>query len=81
MADENAKRDHKIKELERKVAGMQRQIGVVNARIDVTTNKHERRIRDLEIKTAVQQGVPQKKVAQIYELSAGRVNQIIKKIA
>lgn len=81
MANENARQDHNIKELERKVAGMQRQIGVMNARIDSTTNKHERRIRDLEIKTAVQQGVSQKKVAQIYELSAGRVNQIIKKIA
>lgn len=81
MADENANRDHRIKELERKVSGMQRQIGVVNARIDVTTKKQDRRIRDLEIKTAVQQGVPQNQVAKIYELSSGRVNQIIKKVA
>jgi hypothetical protein len=30
---------------------------------------------------AVEQGVPQKKVAEIFQLSAGRVNQIIKKVA
>lgn len=81
MADENAKRDYRIKELERKVAGMQRQIGVVNARVDVTTKKQDQRIRDLEIKAAVQQGVPQNKVAKIYELSPGRVNQIVKRVA
>ncbi len=74
-------RDYQIKELQRQVKGMQRQIGVVNARLDVTSKGHERRIRDLEIKSAVQSGVPQKRVAQIYEMSAGRVSQIVKKVA
>lgn len=81
MAIENANRDYRIQQLERKVKGMQRQIGVVNARLDVTTKKQERSIRDLEIKIAVQQGIPQRQVAKIYELSPGRVSQITKKVA
>ncbi|MGI4843005.1 MAG: hypothetical protein ACRYF7_06790 [Janthinobacterium lividum] len=81
MSRKDEEQDYRIKELERKVAGLQRQVGVMNARFDVTTNKQERRLRDLEIKSAVQQGVPQRKVAEIYELSAGRVSQIVKKIA
>lgn len=81
MNEENTSRDYRINELERKVAGMQRQIGIVTARNDVTTKKHERSIRDLEIKTAVLQGVPQNKVAKIYTLTPGRVSQISKKIA
>ena len=80
MSDENANR-YRILELERKVKGVQRQLGVVNARLDTTTKKQERRIRDLEIKSAVQQGVAQTKVARIYDLSSARVNQIVKKIA
>ena len=78
---EKTNRDYRIEDLERKVEGMQRQISIVNARLDVTTHKHERRIRDLEIRAAVQQGVPQNKVAKIYTLTPGRVNQIAKKIA
>jgi predicted XRE-type DNA-binding protein len=73
--------DYQIKELQRQVKGMQRQIGVVNARLDVTSKAHERRIRDLEIKTAVQSGVTQKKVAENFDISAGRVSQIVKKVA
>lgn len=73
--------EYRIKLLERKVSGLQRQVGVLNAKHDVTHNQHERRIRDLEIKSAVQSGVPQKRVAQIYDLSAARVSQIAKKTA
>ncbi len=71
---------YRTKKLERQVVGMQRQIGVMNARLNLTEKKYDRRLRDVEIKLAVQQGVSQKKVAEIYELSAGRVNQIIKKV-
>ena len=73
--------NYRIKELERKVAGLQRQFGVLNAKHEATTDKHGRRIRDLEIKTAVKDGVPQKRVAEIYDLSAARVNQIVRKTA
>lgn len=76
--DEHQRR---IEELERKVKGLQRQTGILHTKVEMTTNKQERRIRDLEIKAHVAQGVPQKRVAEIYELSAGRVNQIVKKIA
>ncbi|WP_050479876.1 hypothetical protein [Herbaspirillum rhizosphaerae] len=76
-----AERDYRIQQLERKVTGLQRQVGVMNARYEVDSSKMSRKIRDLEIKTAVQQGVPQKKVAEIYEISTGRVSQIMKKIA
>lgn len=81
MGDENESLKYRVRELERQVKGMQRHIGVVNERLEVTAKQHERRIRDLEIKTAVQQGVPQNRVAKIYDLSPGRVNQIVKKIA
>lgn len=71
---------YRIAQLERKVTGLQRQVGVMNARFEVTTDKQDRRIRDLEIKNAVQvHKVPQKKVAEIYDLSPGRVNQIVKR--
>lgn len=81
MASREIEHEYRIQELERQVRGLQRQVGVMNASFSVTTSKQERRIRDLEIKTAVQQGVPQKKVAEIYDLSAGRVSQIVKKVA
>lgn len=71
---------YRIAQLERKVKGLQRQAGVMNARFEATTEKQDRRIRDLEIKNAVQvHKVPQKKVAEIYELSPGRVSQIVKR--
>lgn len=67
--------EYRIKELERKVRGMQVQIEKSNS----TTKKHEMAIRNLEIKNAVESGVSQKKVAEIYDLSAARVNRIVKK--
>ena len=72
---------YRLGQLERKVTGIQRQVGIQNARFEQTAKKQEQRIRNLEIKIAVEQGVPQKKVAEIYQISAGRVNQIIKKFA
>lgn len=67
--------EHRIKELERKVRGMQVQIEK-GASIN---KRHEKEIRDLEIKNAVNSGVPQRRVAEIYELSAARVSQIARK--
>lgn len=81
MPKNDTQHEYRTKKLERQVAGMQRQMGVMNARLDLTEKKYDRRLRDVEIKLAVQQGVSQKKVAEIYSLSAGRVNQIIKKVA
>jgi len=73
--------NYRIQELERQVKGLQRHVGVLNARMDANDTKTDRRLRDLEIKTAVLNGVPQKTVAKIYDLSSGRVSQIMKKIA
>ena len=71
---------YRIAQLERKVTGLQRRVGVMNASFEAVTSKQDRRIRDLEIKAAVQvQKVPQKKVAEIYDLSPGRVSQIVKR--
>ncbi len=67
--------EYRIKELERKVRGMQVQIEK-GASIN---KKHEKAIRDLEIKNAVKSGVSQRKVAEIYDLSAARVSQIARK--
>ncbi|ASG06501.1 MULTISPECIES: hypothetical protein [Vibrio] len=67
--------EYRIKELERKVRGMQVQIERANS----VTKKHEMAIRNLEIKNAVKSGVSQKKVAKIYDLSAARVSGIVKK--
>ncbi|WP_017446859.1 hypothetical protein [Gayadomonas joobiniege] len=67
--------EYRIKELERKVRGMQVQIERSNS----MTKKHEMAIRNLEIKNAVKSGVSQKKVAEIYDLSAARVNKIVRK--
>jgi len=72
--------EFRTKQLERQMKGVQRRVEVVNAKYDALTNKQDRRIRDLEIKTAVQSGVTQREVANIYELSPGRVNQIVKKV-
>lgn len=79
MSSENDVTDYRIRELERKVAGLQRQVGVVTARQDATDKKTERRLRDLEIKAAAQH-VPQRKLAEIYDLTPGRINQIVKRV-
>ncbi|EFF9539259.1 hypothetical protein GL249_21605 [Escherichia coli] len=72
--------EFRTKQLERKVKGMQQRMEVVNAKFDQITSKQERRIRDLEIKNAVQvDKIPQRKVAEIYELSPGRVSQIVRR--
>lgn len=69
--------NYRIQELERKVRGLQCQVGQL-----VSQGKRtEHRVRDLEIRTAVLNGTPQKTVAKVYELSPGRVSQIMKKVA
>ncbi|MRF57624.1 hypothetical protein [Citrobacter portucalensis] len=73
--------EFRTKQLERKVKGMQQRMEVVNAKFDQITSKQDRRIRDLEIKNAVQvDKIPQRKVAEIYELSPGRVSQIVRRV-
>jgi hypothetical protein len=74
-----SKQDYEIKELQRQMKGVQRQLGVQHALQQVTAKKLEQRVRDLEITTAAQSGVPQKKLAKIYDLSQGRVSQIVRK--
>jgi len=79
MASKIDEHEHRIKQLERKVNGMQRQIELGKAQHEQVTKSHDRKIRDLEIRSAVQRGLPQRKVAEIYELSTGRVSQIVRK--
>lgn len=81
MSDKTKEHEYRIKELERQLKGMQRQVGVMNAIGNARNKSTDQRLRDLEIKTAVVQGAPQKEVAKIYNLSPGRVSQIVKKIA
>lgn len=81
MTPKEIEHAYRIQQLERQVKGMQRQLGVTTARMEQTEKKQDQRIRDLEIKTAVSQGLSQRKVAQIYELTPGRVNQIMKRNA
>lgn len=80
MSSNNDTTDYRIRELERKVAGLQRQVGVINARQNATDKKTERRLRDLEIKAAAQH-VPQRRLAEIYNLTPGRINQIVRRVA
>lgn len=80
MATKQDELIYRTQQLEKKLKGVQRQVNVLNARHEAVTDKHERRIRDLEIKNAVRDGVSQRKVADIYELSPGRVSQIVRKV-
>lgn len=81
MPGDSDSTNYRVNELERKVAGLQRQVNVLHARLDTKSNTHDKQIRDLEIKVAVQKGVPQKRIAEIYDLSPGRVCQIVKRVA
>lgn len=72
--------DYRLRQLERKMKGMQRQINLLNANQERAEAETDRRLRDLDIKAAVLKGLPQKKVAEIYDLSAARVSQIVKKV-
>lgn len=72
---------HRMQELERKVSGMQRQINVLSAQQDAYQKKNDMSVRDLEIVTAVlKKNLTQRQVAEIYQLSPGRINQILKKV-
>ncbi|WP_313245034.1 hypothetical protein [Stenotrophomonas rhizophila] len=81
MSKENREQTYRIKELERKVKGLQQQVGIINSVSNARHKSAEKRIRDLEIKDAVARGAPQKDVAKIFCISAGRVSQIVKKVA
>lgn len=79
MANRQKELEWRTSRNERHIAGVQRQVNTLHALLDTKTKAMERRVRDLEIVTAVARGVPQKKVAEIFDLSASRVNQIYKK--
>ena len=79
MASKIDEHEHRIKTLERQVKGMQRQIELGKAQHEQVTKSHDRKIRDLEIRSAVQSGLPQRRVAEIYDLSTGRVSQIVRR--
>lgn len=68
-------KQYRLKELERKVRGLQVQLEKQSSIVE----KQDRRLRNLEIKAAVKSGVPQNKVAKIFELSTARVSQITRK--
>lgn len=76
MATDN-KLEYRVKELERKVRGLQTQNSAMNAE----NRKQDQRLRDLEIRTAVLNGTPQKDVAEIYDISRGRVSQIVRRVS
>jgi uncharacterized coiled-coil protein SlyX len=80
MPPEEDEAQYRIRMLERKVAGLQKQVGTIIARADYTDQKNEMRLRNLEIKAAAQH-VPQRKLAEIYELSPGRISQIVRRVA
>jgi hypothetical protein len=81
MSSKISEHDYRIKELERQVKGLQRQVGTMNAISYARNKSNDYRLRDLEIKAAVLNGAPQKAVAKIFHLSPGRVSQIVKKVA
>jgi TolA-binding protein len=76
MAGDN-KLEYRVKELERKVRGLQTQ----NSTLNTQNKKQDQRLRDLEIRTAVLNGAPQKDVAEIYDISRGRVSQIVRRVS
>jgi len=69
----HAQHDKAVKRLDRSVE-------LMTAQHEKTAKQLERRIRDLEIRDAVKSGLAQNQVAKIYELTPGRVNQIVKKL-
>lgn len=80
MSSSNEKTSYRLDSLERKVKGMQQQINVLNARAETTEKRQEIITRNLKIK-ADARIVPQKKLAEIYKLSPGRISQIVRKVS
>ncbi|MGX5725062.1 hypothetical protein ACWKWZ_08435 [Metapseudomonas otitidis] len=79
MSDEVTK--HKLRELERKVAGLQNQVQILHSLRESDNKKRDREIRDLEINAAVSRGLPKKEVAKIFKLSPGRISQLTSRSA
>lgn len=74
---------YRIAELERQMHGMQAQINYLHAQTAATSSRlkqHDQNIRDLQIKAAVAAGATQKQLANIYQISQGRVSQIVRKV-
>ncbi|GFM79366.1 hypothetical protein PSCICN_00580 [Pseudomonas cichorii] len=72
---------HRVRELERKVAGLQTQVEILHSLRDTDNKKHDRQIRDLEINAAVSRGLAKKEVAKIFKLSPGRISQLTSRSA
>ncbi|MCO8092468.1 sigma factor-like helix-turn-helix DNA-binding protein [Acinetobacter pseudolwoffii] len=80
MSDSEKELKYRVQKLERQMEGVQRQQKVADAVQRKTQAQNERRFRDLEIKAAVQRGLPQREVAEIFEISRSRVSQIAREI-
>jgi len=80
MSDSEKELKYRVQKLERQMEGVQRQQKVADGVQRKTQAQNERRFRDLEIKAAVQRGLPQREVAEIFEISRSRVSQIAREI-
>lgn len=80
MSDSEKELKYRVQKLERQMEGVQRQQKVADAVQRKTQAQNERRFRDLEIKAAVQRGVPQREVAEIFGIGRSRVSQISREI-
>ncbi|GAA4493271.1 hypothetical protein [Pseudaeromonas paramecii] len=79
MNDREKQLEYRTRQLERQMKGVQRQVRVLEARMETAERQQDLRVRNLEIKSAVQSGLSQAKVAEIFDLSAARVSQIVKR--
>ena len=80
MSKQQDSQIYRIAELERKMKGVQGQVTGLktdSAALRKQAKDDSMRIRNLEIKVACQR-LPQKTVAEIHNISAARVNQIVK---
>jgi len=78
MSNRESQLEYRTRQLERQMKGMQRQVRILEARMEKTERQQDLRVRNLEIKSAVQSGLSQTKVAEIYDLSAARISQIVR---
>lgn len=72
---------HQVRELQRKVAGLQTQVEILHSLRETDNKQRDRQIRDLEINAAVSRGLPKKEVAKIFKLTPGRISQLTSRSA
>lgn len=78
MARRDQELDWRTTNLERQMAGMQRQVSTLHALVAAKNKATDKRLRDLEIKVADSQGVPRKDIAKIHHISPSSVTRICK---